>query len=144
MFLGTFTPRLDDKGRLVLPAKWREELANGLVITRGQERSLRVHAVGEFTRITESLREDSPRVPKERREFKRMFFGEAHDEVPDRQGRVTIPPKLREYAGLGRDCTLIGILSYVEVWDTSTWEEYQTSREQAYSDLAEDEPTPET
>jgi MraZ protein len=144
VFLGTFTPRLDEKGRLVLPAKWRDELANGLVITRGQERSLRIDAVAEFTRITESLREDTPRVAKERREFKRMFFGEAHDEVPDRQGRVTIPTKLREYAGLGRDCTLIGILSYIEVWDTATWEQYQASREQAYSELSEDQPAPDS
>ena len=91
MFLGTFSPRLDDKGRLFLPAKFREGLAGGLVITKGQERCLRVFPAAEFDRITERLR-DAPMTAKLTRDFQRMMFAGAHDEVPDRQGRVTVPP----------------------------------------------------
>src|SRR5216683_2881898 len=94
MFLGTHTPRLDEKGRLFLPAKYREELAAGLVITKGQERCLYVFPVPEFARITDALR-DAPVTAKNVRDYSRVFFASASDEVPDKQGRITIPPALR-------------------------------------------------
>ena len=90
MFLGTHTPRLDDKGRLILPAKFRDELAGGVVITKGQERCLYVFPIAEFQRIAEQLREQ-PMTHKAARAYSRVFFASAHDEVPDKQGRVTIP-----------------------------------------------------
>jgi division/cell wall cluster transcriptional repressor MraZ len=106
MFLGTHTPRLDDKGRLILPAKFRDELAGGVVITKGQERCLYVFPGAEFARIAEQLRA-TPMTHKAARAYSRVFFASAHDEVPDRQGRVTIPQHLREYAALVhyRTCT---------------------------------------
>ena len=91
MFLGTHSPRLDDKGRLFLPAKFRDELAEGLVITKGQERCLYVFPTAEFARITEALRA-APVTAKAARDYSRVFFASASDEVPDKQGRVTIPP----------------------------------------------------
>ena len=91
MFLGTHTPRLDEKGRLFLPAKYREELAGGLVITKGQERCLYVFPTAEFERITEALR-TAPVTAKAVRDYSRVFFASASDEVPDKQGRITIPP----------------------------------------------------
>ena len=90
MFLGTHTPRLDDKGRLILPAKYRDELAEGLVLTKGQERCLYVFPQAEFGRITEALR-TAPVTAKAVRDYSRVFFASASDEVPDGQGRVTIP-----------------------------------------------------
>ena len=102
MFLGTHTPRLDDKGRLILPAKFRDELAGGVVITKGQERCLYVFPVAEFARIAGQLREQ-PMTHKAARAYSRVFFASAHDEVPDKQGRVTIPGHLREYGGLDRE-----------------------------------------
>src|SRR5256885_4025249 len=98
MFLGTHTPRLDDKGRLILPAKFRDELAGGVVITKGQERCLYVFPAPEFQRIAGQLREQ-PMTHKAARAYSRVFFASAHDEVPDKQGRVTIPAHLREYGG---------------------------------------------
>ena len=92
MFLGTHAPRLDEKGRLFLPAKFREELAEGLVITKGQERCLYVFPTAEFGRLTEALR-TSPVTHKGLRDYSRVFFASASDEVPDRQGRITIPPR---------------------------------------------------
>ena len=92
MFLGTHTPRLDDKGRIFLPAKYRDELAEGLVLTKGQERCLYVFPQAEFGRITEALR-TAPVTAKAVRDYSRVFFASASDEVPDKQGRVTIPAR---------------------------------------------------
>jgi MraZ protein len=137
MFLGTHTPRLDDKGRLILPAKFRDELAEGLVITKGQERCLYVWPMAEFARITEQMRQ-APVTSKAARDYLRVFFAGASDEIPDKQGRVTVPPALRDYAGLTRDCVVIGANSRVEVWDAQAWERYLTDQEQAFSELSEE------
>ena len=99
MFLGTHAPRLDEKGRLILPAKYREELAGGVVITKGQERCLYVFPQEEFARITEALR-TAPVTAKSVRDYSRVFFASASDELPDKQGRITVPAALRSYAGL--------------------------------------------
>ena len=136
MFLGTHTPHLDDKGRLILPAKFRDELAGGVVITKGQERCLYVFTTAEFGRIAGQLHEQ-PVTHKAARAYSRVFFASAHDEVPDRQGRVTIPAHLREYAGLGRELVVIGASSRVEVWDRQSWETYLAESEDAFSDIEE-------
>ena len=137
MFLGTHSPRLDDKGRLFLPAKFRDELAEGVVITKGQERCLYVFPMAEFRRVTEAMSQ-APVTQKTVRDYSRVFFASASDEVPDKQGRITVPPPLREYAGLTRDCVVIGANSRVEVWDAAAWESYLADREQAFADLEEE------
>ncbi|MGI5168847.1 division/cell wall cluster transcriptional repressor MraZ [Spirillospora sp. CA-253888] len=137
MFLGTHTPRLDDKGRLFLPAKYREELSGGLVITKGQERCLYVFPMAEFQCITEALRA-APVTERAVRAYSRVFFASASDEVPDKQGRITIPPPLRTYADLSRDCTVIGANTRLEIWDTKAWETYLEQEEQAFSDISEE------
>ena len=137
LFLGTYTPRLDEKGRLILPAKYRGALAEGLVITKGQERCLYVWPVDEFARITEQMR-TAPVTSKAARDYMRVFFAGASDEVPDGQGRITIPPALREYAGLTRDCVVIGASTRVEIWDATAWESYLAAQEQAFADLSEE------
>jgi MraZ protein len=136
VFLGTHTPLLDDKGRLILPAKFRDELAGGVVVTKGQERCLYVFSVAEFQRISTQLR-DQPMTQKAARAYNRVFFASAHDEVPDRQGRVIIPPHLREYAGLTRELVVIGASTRVEIWDKQSWETYLSESEDAFSDIEE-------
>ena len=137
MFFGTYTPRLDDKGRLFLPAKFRDELADGLVVTRGQERCLYVWSMEEFRRLTERLRATSV-TNKAARDYVRMFFAGASDETPDKQGRITVPPMLRDYASLTRDCVVIGAMNRIEIWDAAAWQAYSDQQEQAFSDLSED------
>ncbi|GAA2384483.1 division/cell wall cluster transcriptional repressor MraZ [Nonomuraea africana] len=137
VFLGTHQPRLDDKGRLFLPAKYREELAEGLVITKGQERCLYVFPVGEFQRITEAL-STAPVTAKAVRDYSRVFFASASDETPDKQGRITIPQALRQYAGLERDCVVIGANTRLEIWDQQAWDTYLADQEQAFADLSEE------
>jgi MraZ protein len=136
VFLGTHTPRLDDKGRLALPAKFRVELEGGLVITKGQERCLFVFPMAEFSRLTNLLRE-APVTQRSARDFSRVFFASASHEVPDSQGRITVPPSLREYAGLSKDCVVIGANSRVEVWDSTAWQSYLDGTEQSFADAEE-------
>ncbi|HVE98392.1 MAG TPA: division/cell wall cluster transcriptional repressor MraZ [Mycobacteriales bacterium] len=135
MFLGTHQPRLDDKGRLFLPAKFRDELAEGVVITKGQERCLYVWPMGEFERITDAMRA-APVTAKTTRDFGRVLFSSGSQEVPDKQGRITLPPALREYAGLSRDVVVIGNNTRVEIWDGAAWEQYLADREQGYAEMA--------
>ncbi|MCU1675293.1 MAG: cell division/cell wall cluster transcriptional repressor MraZ [Frankiales bacterium] len=137
MFLGTHQPRLDDKGRLILPAKFRDQLGDGVVITKGQERCLYVWPRAEFERWTEALGA-APITAKNARDFGRVLFASASDEQPDKQGRITLPGSLRAYAGLDRDCVVIGANTRVEIWDTAAWETYLANQEQAFSDVAEE------
>lgn len=137
MFFGTHTPRLDEKGRLFLPAKFRDQLKEGLVITRWQERCLTVWPLPDFVALTEQLRA-APPTNKRVRDYQRMLFAGAADEKPDKQGRITIPPMLREYAGLQRDCVVIGASNRIEVWDAGAWQTYSSEQEQAFSELAEE------
>ena len=136
-FLGTYTPRLDDKGRLILPAKFRSQLAPGLVVTRGQERCLFVFPMGEFQRMHEQIR-TAPVTSKQARDYLRVFLSGAHDEIPDKQGRLSIPPALRAYAGLDRDVAVIGAGTRVEIWDAAAWESYLAEQVEHYSDTAEE------
>ena len=92
MFLGTHRPRLDEKGRLALPARFRDELAEGVVLTKGQDRCLYGYTAAEFTRIGDALR-SAPVGSAALRNYQRTFFGSASLEVPDKQGRVTFPAR---------------------------------------------------
>ena len=137
LFLGTHHPRLDEKGRLFLPAKFRDDLAGGLVITRGQEHCLYVFPVEEFTRLYDLMRQ-APVTSKAARDYQRVFLSGASNETPDKQGRVTVPPHLRDYAGLTRECVVIGAGPRLEVWDAQTWDTYLADREGAFADLSEE------
>lgn len=137
MFLGTYEPRLDEKGRLILPAKWREELSEGLVLTRGQERCLYLFPMREFERLHDQLRQ-APVTHKQARDYLRVFLSGATDEVPDKQGRVTIPAILRRYASLERDVAVIGAGSRLEVWDAQAWRDYLDAREEEFAETAEE------
>lgn len=134
MFLGTHTPRLDEKGRLILPAKFRDALTSGLVITKGQERCLVVWPTAEFTEYAQKLRTAAP-TNSNVRAYTRVFFSSAYDEQPDKQGRVTLPTSLREYAGLDRDCVVVGADTRIEIWDTQAWETYLAASEPGFADL---------
>ena len=137
MFLGTFTPKLDDKGRLILPSKFRDDLAEGLVITRGQERCLYVFSEGEFAQMHDRIRE-APITSKQGRDYLRVFLSGAHAETPDKQGRVTVPAALRQYASLDRDLAVIGAGSRAEIWDAEAWQRYLAEQESAFADIEEE------
>jgi MraZ protein len=137
MFFGTYTPKLDDKGRLFLPAKFREDLADGLVVTRGQERCLTVWSMSDFQKLTDRLRE-APVTNKGTRDYVRMLFAAASQEIPDKQGRINIPSVLRDYASLTKDVMVIGAMNRIEIWDPTSWQEYSEAQEQVFSDLSDE------
>lgn len=137
MFLGTHNPKLDDKGRIILPAKFRHELAEGLVVTRGQEKCLYVFSASEFAELHEKIRQ-APVTSKSARDFLRVFLSGASDETPDSQNRVTVPMALREYAGLSKDLTVIGAGNRVEIWDTTAWDTYLAQHEESFSNTTEE------
>ena len=137
MFLGTHTPRLDEKGRLALPARFRPELEGGLVICKGQDRCLFVFPVTEFSRFTDALR-SAPVTDRRVRDYGRVLFASASNETPDSQGRITVPAPLRQYAGLTKDCVVIGANSRIEVWDAAAWQAYLDQTEQSFADIAEE------
>lgn len=134
MFFGTHSPRLDEKGRLVLPAKFRDELADGLVMAKGQEHAIEVWPAAAFAAHAARLNEASRTDAKVRAHLRVLFSG-ASDETPDKQGRVTIPLALREYAGLDREVTVIGQGQTFEIWDTAVWQAYLASHEDAFSSI---------
>ncbi len=137
MFLGTYEPKMDEKGRVILPAKFRDQLADGLVVTPGQDRCLYVVSAQEFSRMVEDLAK-SPTTAKHARDYIRVLMSGASDEVPDKQGRVTIPARLRSYAGLSRDLVVVGVGTRAEIWDAEAWQRYLSAQEEAFSQTAEE------
>jgi len=137
MFLGTYSPKLDEKGRIILPAKFRDELSAGLVMTRGQERCIYVFSEREFAAQHERIRQ-APITSKQVRDYLRVFLSGAHAEIPDKQNRVTVPPALRSYAGLERDLAVIGAGSRAEIWDAEAWQAYLTEQENSFATTAEE------
>lgn len=137
MLLGTHAPKLDEKGRVILPAKFRDDLSSGLVLTRGQDRCLYVFSSKEFEAINETIRQ-APITSKQARDYLRIFLSGASDGIPDKQGRVTIPPALRTYAGLGKELVVIGVGSRAEIWDATAWTEYLANKENDFSEISEE------
>ena len=136
-FMGTYTPKLDEKGRLFLPAKFRDQLTEGLVVTRGQEFCLTVWPMDDFVELTRKAQE-APVTVKGARDYTRFLFAGASEEKPDKQGRITITPMLREYASLDRDVVVIGVMNRIEIWDPARWQQYSAEQETKFSELSEE------
>ncbi len=136
-FMGTYTPKLDEKGRLFLPAKFRDQLTEGLVVTRGQEFCLTVWPMDDFVELTRKAQE-APVTVKGARDYTRFLFAGASEEKPDKQGRITISPMLREYASLDRDVVVIGVINRIEIWDPARWQQYSAEQETKFSELSEE------
>ena len=137
MLLGTHAPKLDDKNRLILPAKFRIELDGGVVLTRGEERCLYLFSTAEFESVHQKIRQ-APVTSKQARDYLRVFLSGASDEVPDKQGRITVPAVLREYAGITRDLVVIGVGSRAEIWDADSWNKYLSDQEESFSNITEE------
>ena len=137
MLLGQHSPKLDEKGRVILPAKFREELQGGLVITRGQDRCLFVFSAAEFALVNDKIRQ-APVTNAEARNYLCVFLSGASDEQPDKQGRVTIPATLRQYAGLDKDLVVIGVGNRAEIWDAKARNDFLATHEASFSSVSEE------
>jgi MraZ protein len=122
MFLGEFVHTLDENGRLTIPAKFRDDLIDGLVVTRGIDRCLAIYTMKEWEKLADKV-SALPVTDRLARAFRRLVFANASDAVLDKQGRVLIPPRLREYAGLNGEAIVTGLNNYVEVWNPEAWGE---------------------
>ena len=136
MFLGEFQHTIDPKGRIVLPAKLRDDLADGCVITRGQDHCLYVFPMDRWHYEEERI-SSLPRTERRFRDYSRSFFSGAMQQALDRQGRIQVPPKLREYAGLDKEVVVIGAGDRIEVWDAVAFDEIISQADDYYSDIQE-------
>lgn len=121
MFLGRYNHTLDAKGRLAIPARFREALAEGLVLTRGIDRCLALYPLDAWRPLAEKV-SALPISDPDARNFRRMVFAEAADLTLDAQGRILVPPELRRYAGLEREALVVGVDSSIEIWSPDRWQ----------------------
>ena len=137
MFVGEFQHTLDPKGRLILPAKFREALSDGLVMTKGFENCIFIFSRAEWPKVEDKLR-SLALLKKQARMLSRFFFSGTSEEVPDRQGRVLVPQNLREHAELEKEIVVIGVANRLEVWSKANWERYSSEAKGSYEETAEE------
>lgn len=123
MLIGEYQHTLDQKGRVFVPSKFRTELGDRFVVTKGLDKCLFVYSLTEWSNLENQMK-TLPFTGKEARAFSRFFFAGATECEVDKQGRILIPLNLREHAGLGTDLYIIGVQTRVEVWDKEQWEKY--------------------
>ncbi len=136
MLLGEFNHSIDEKGRLIIPAKLRDDLGENFVICNGLEGCLFVYSQEEWNKFVTEL-EALPRMSKDARIYKRYFFGSASEGTFDKQGRVLVPPPLRKTANLEKDVVLVGVQDHVEIWDKARWEDESIVSEGKLDAIAE-------
>lgn len=122
MFMGEYNHSVDAKGRLIVPSKFREQLGNEFVVTKGLDGCLFVYSKSEWENIEEKFR-NVPLTTKDARKFARFFFAGAASCEVDKQGRILLPVVLREYAGIEKDVVSVGVFNRVEIWDKDKWQE---------------------
>ncbi|MGI8513129.1 MAG: division/cell wall cluster transcriptional repressor MraZ [Solirubrobacteraceae bacterium] len=136
-FRGTFDYTLDAKNRLTVPAKFRASLADGVVLSRGSERCLEVWPAGDFDRQTAAALERLNPLSPQGRDLKRRLFAAAFDTELAAAGRVMVPPKLMDHAGLDRDVAVIGAGEWLEVWDRGGWAAHDEDSPARVNELTE-------
>lgn len=136
MFMGEYYHTIDNKGRMILPAKLREGLGDKFIATKGLDNCLFVYPMDEW-KVLENKLKSLPFTRADARAFVRFFFSGATECEFDKQGRILIPSNLRQYAQLEKDVVIIGVSSRVEIWSKELWEAYSQSAEASYGELAE-------
>ena len=137
MFMGEYHHSIDEKKRLIIPSKFRTELGESFVITRGLENCLFVYSLVEWNKITDKLRK-LPFTKQNARNFNRFLLSGATITELDKQGRANIPSTLAEFASLEKDCVIIGVNDRLEIWSKTKWENFFSENEDKLSDIAED------
>ena len=137
MLLGEFEHTIDDKNRLTLPAKFRQALSGGLVITRGMDGCLYCYPQAEWEQLVESRLARLDPLSREGRLMHRYFFAGASEAEPDKQGRVLVPATLAREAGIGREVVIAGVRDHLEIWDRAAWRDHVKEMEGSAEDVAE-------
>lgn len=136
MFIGEHQHVVDAKGRLFIPARFRDGLGDRFVITKGLDRCLFVYPFPEWELLEAKLKK-LPFARADARAFVRLFFSGAAELEPDKQGRIVVPLVLREYAGLEKDVVVLGVSSRVEIWAAAEWQKYSARAGQSFEEIAE-------
>lgn len=136
MFMGEYQHSIDTKGRMIIPAKFREGLGEQFVLTRGLDQCLFGYPMAEWKVIEEKLKA-LPLTKKDARAFTRFFFSGAVECELDKQGRINIPSSLLSYAKLEKECTAIGVSNRIELWSKDIWEQYVAKQEDSFAEIAE-------
>ena len=135
MFMGEYNYTIDDKGRITIPAKFREELGTNFIVTRGLDKCLFIYPKLEWDNVISKYKE-LPNT-KDARAFMRFFLSGASLTDYDKQGRINISSPLKSYANLNKDCVIIGVNERIEIWDKESWENFINDNEENLSDIAE-------
>lgn len=136
MLIGEYHHNIDEKGRLILPSKYREDLGEEFFVTRGLEKCLFVYPKAEWDKITKKLK-DLPFTKKHARSFTRFLLSGATATVFDKQGRINITSPLISYAGLEKECVIIGVGDRLEIWSLEKWNNFYDTNKDELSDIAE-------
>lgn len=136
MLIGEFKHNVDTKGRLIMPAKFREELGNSFILTRGLDGCLFGYPMEQWEILQEKLKQ-LPLSKKDARSFVRFFYSAAVEAEVDKQGRINIPNTLLEHAKIEKECRIIGVSERIEIWSNAKWEEFAESAEDSFEDIAE-------
>lgn len=136
MFIGEYHHQIDEKGRLAIPTKFRQDLAHGAVVTRGLDSSLFLLPLEEWGKLADKIA-NLPLGQANSRAFARLMLAGAMDVSPDKQGRFVVPEYLRTYAGLQKSVVIVGVNTRLEIWDQSAWEAYCSKTEEDASAIAE-------
>lgn len=136
MFIGEYHHSIDDKGRLIIPSKFRDELGERFIVTRGIENCLFVYSEESWTKIVDKL-ESLPFTKKDARQFIRFFLSGATIAEFDKQGRINITSPLISYANINKECVIIGTGDRLEIWSEESWNDFFTSAKDNMSDIAE-------
>ncbi|KOP79161.1 division/cell wall cluster transcriptional repressor MraZ [Lysinibacillus sp. FJAT-14745] len=136
MFMGEYQHSVDAKGRLIVPAKFRDALGETFVVTRGLDNCLFGYPMDEWRKLEEKLK-GLPMTKKDTRAFARFFFSGATEVEIDKQGRINIPSTLMQYAHLVKECIVLGVSNRIEIWAKDAWEAYFSESEQSFNEIAE-------
>ena len=136
MFIGEYQHSLDNKGRLIVPAKFREDLGENFVMTKGLDNCLFVYPMKEWLNLEEKLK-SLPLTNRDARAFVRFFFSGATECELDKQGRILIPANLREHSKLDKEAVIIGVSTRVEIWSKEEWNLYNEDDSLGYDSIAE-------
>ena len=136
MFLGEYQHSIDEKGRLIMPARFREQLGEKFIITRGLDGCLFVYPMEEWQKLATEV-QNLPLAKRDARTFTRILFSGATEAECDRQGRVSLPASLREYANIQKDVVTIGVSDRIEIWSDQLWQEINSTAGERFEELAE-------
>lgn len=136
MFIGEYQHSLDTKGRVIIPSKFRDELGDVFVMTKGLDNCLFVYPMEEWNILQDKLK-TLPLTKKDARAFVRFFFSGATECQLDKQGRILVPSNLRKHSDITKEVVIIGVSNRLELWDKERWDEYNTDADLNYESIAE-------